>query len=360
MRILSLDGGVCAALHLRLLHHLERRRPGFLARTELMAGSSDGALMLLYLAPRLGPDSSENLRALEGCIAYFHELLGALQLRPGTLARFALGRGPAYIEAQFRNIFTRHLGTETLGGLEQRGRKLLVMVLERRTWKRRTFRSFGLQSEAERGRSLVDVALACSAFPVVRPPYRSEVDGLEYLDGALVTNNPSLVALREALALRVLQGGGGPDKLDELSLLSLGGTENSEAGSTAQRHGGVLSWLPGTLDRLGFAGWSQLLARHVYLPDFMLQGSVDILDLQCADLLGPRYHRVRPLIPELDYIASTALPPEYLRRRLDAHAADWLREEPPELLRWLDAQWMVDPRADGTTRARSRQEAPTR
>ncbi|MFP2924556.1 hypothetical protein ACLESO_04945 [Pyxidicoccus sp. 3LG] len=127
--------------------------------------------------------------------------------------------------------------------------------------------------------------------------------------------------------------------LERLRVLSLGATESSGARGAGERQG-LLSWLPQTLDRLGFAGWSQLLARHVYLPDFMLQGSVDIIDLQCADLLGPRYLRVRPELPELDYLASVALPPEVLRRRLDAAAAAWLRPELPELA-WVDAQWLV-------------------
>jgi hypothetical protein len=343
LNILCLDGGVAALAHLRFLRHVEQQRPGFLERADLLAGTSDGALAALYLAPRVGAGQTGTLRALDGCIDFFHEVLGVFQLRPGTLARFALGRGRQALAARVREVFERHLGVETLGGLEQRGRKVMVLALERRTWKRRAFRSFDLETQAEREQSLVDLALACSAFPVVLPPHRNPADGREYLDAAPVTNNPALVALREALAHLRRHGGNGPDAMERLRLLSLGATESSGAGSTDERQG-LLSWLPETLDRLGFAGWSQLLARHVYLPDFMLQGSVDIIDLQCQDLLGLRYHRVRAALPELDYLASVALPPAILRRRLDALAARWLRPDLPAL-GWVDATWLAPPGA---------------
>ena len=115
------------------------------------------------------------------------------------------------------------------------------------------------------------------------------------------------------------------------------------------RRGGLLSWLPGALDRLGFMGWPQLLTRLVYLPDFMIQGSVDIIDLQCADLLGPRYRRVRPHIPEFDYLASIALPPGLLKRRLDVEAERWFRGEVPELA-WVEDQWLAPPRFEARAR----------
>lgn len=343
MKILSMDGGIAAALNLRLLRHLEAQRPGFLAGIDLLAGASDGALMSLFLASRLGPDHAGNLRAVTDCIDFFHEVLGVFQLTGKTALRFATGRGPRALAADLERVFERHLGRETLGGLAARGKRALVVAVDRQTWKRQTFKSFDLGPGADRGRTLVDLALSCSAFPVVLPAHRSEADGRAYLDGALITNNPALVAVREALAHLTAAGGGGGDRLGEITLLSLGATESSEHRGEGPRPG-LLGWLPGTLDRLGFAGWTQLLSRALYLPDFLIQGSVDIIDLQCADLLGPRYRRVRPPIPELDYLASIALPPDRLRRRLDEEAARWLRPDLPEL-EWASARWLGDPAA---------------
>jgi hypothetical protein len=256
------------------------------------------------------------------------------------VAEFATGRGPRGLAARFHECFTRHLGELTLGDLEARGRKLLVMALERHTWQRRTFRSFDLESDYERSQRLVDLALACCSFPVAFPPYRNPADGREYFDAALVTNNPSLVAMRQALEYLKRHGGGG---LEALRLLSLGAMERSEAGRPRR---GLLSWLPSVLDRLGFAGWSQLVGRVVYLPDFILQSSVDIIDLQCADLLGPRYHRVSLSIPEFEYLASVVLPPEALKRNLDREAARLFQQDRPEL-GWTDSQWLPGKRDIG-------------
>ncbi|MCC6554358.1 MAG: patatin-like phospholipase family protein [Polyangiaceae bacterium] len=342
MNILSIDGGIAAALHLRLLRRIEEMRPGFLARVDLLAGTSDGALMALFLAERLGRDDAANLRAVGDCIDFFHEVLGVFRLTARTAVRFATGRGPSSLAAELERVFERHLGRETLGGLAARGRRVLAVAVDKATWRRRTFRSFDFEDPADRERTLVDLALACSAFPVVLPAHRSPVDGRAYLDGALITNNPSLVAVREALASMRARGGGEGDRLGEIVMLSLGGTERSEHRGEAPR--GVLGWLPGALDRLGFSGWTQLLSRTVYLPDFMIQGSVDIIDLQCADLLGDRYRRVAPAIPEFDYLASIALPPERLRQRLDDE--DRIRSRPTGAdLDWVNERWLGADRA---------------
>jgi len=295
------------------------------------------ALAALFLSARSGAEPGRDLRALDECIAFLEEVVSVFHLRARTLANFAMGRGPRTLAANLRSVFERHLGSRTLGDLHAEGKKLLVLAVDKQTWRRRTFRSFDFESDADRTRTLVDVALACTAFPVALPAHRSEADGREYLDGALVTNNPSLVAVREALA-HLQAGQEGHEGLDALTLLSLGGTESS-AGRDSEPRQGLLSWLPPTLDRFGFAGWSQLLTRFAYLPDFLIQGSVDIIDLQCADLLGPRYRRVRPSIPELDYFLSLALPPGYLKGRLD-EAALRCSNSISEELAWLDTHWL--------------------
>jgi predicted acylesterase/phospholipase RssA len=327
MRILSLDGGIAVALHLRRLRRLEALAPGFLAGVDLFVGTSDGALAAMFLASRIGPDHGDNLRAVDAAADFFHDVLGVFRVTPATALRFASGRGPRALAEAQRRVFAAHLGDETLGSLAARGRRVLVLAIDRSTWKRCVFAN--LDPPADPSRSLVDLALACSAFPVVLPAHRSEADGRAYLDAALVTNNPSLVAVREALAT----AGGA------VTLLSLGATESAEQRSEGPAPG-VLGWLPPALDRLGFQGWGQLLARMVYLPDFLIQGSVDIVDLQCAELLGPRYHRARAVIPEIDWLASIALPPERLRRRIDA-AAEADAAHDGAAVRWVRERWLV-------------------
>ena len=57
-RILSLDGGGQLEMTSTLLiMEIEKRRPGFLARTDMIAGTSAGAMVALILATQDNPAS---------------------------------------------------------------------------------------------------------------------------------------------------------------------------------------------------------------------------------------------------------------------------------------------------------------
>ncbi|WP_224245437.1 patatin-like phospholipase family protein [Hyalangium gracile] len=334
MNILSLDGGISIVLGLRLLRRIEASRPGFLSRVELFSGTSDGAAAAIILAAGRGTPA-QNLRVLDDCIDLFHEIGAILRPGPRRLWQYARGRGSRDIAAGFEQMFKRHLGARVdLGELERSGRKLAVLAYEKATWRRRVFRSFDLESDAERRRTLVDVALACTAAIPILPPHRSPVDGLEYLDGAYVTNNPALVTVQEACAHLERHGAAGGSPLSHLRLLSLGTTARAADPSAPGR--GMLSGLPRVMDRLDSSGWGMLLGRALYLPDALFQGSVDTVDLQCAELLGPRYFRVRSIIPEMEWLSGLVLAPERMRSLLDAEAEKRFSASLPGL-DWIDA-----------------------
>jgi hypothetical protein len=338
MNILSIDGGVSASLHARVLRQIEEARPGFLAATDLFAGTSDGAFAALYLASRQreGGGAAESARVLGECVEMLHEILAIFRVTPGAALRVVTGRSPRALAAAMRAVLERCFGGETLGDLAERGRKALVVSIHRKTWKRKVFKSFDFESDAERRRTLVDVALSSAAFPVVLAEHRSEIDGEAYLDGALLANNPTLVAVRAAMDHQAKSEAGERDLLRSLAVLSLGATEGLGEKGREGPGGGLLEQIPRALDRLGFSGWAQLLARPLYFPDFMIQSSVDVIDVQCASLLEDRYHRIRPSIPELDYILSVFASRDWLRNKLDqestgrfrpgARDLDWVRE----------------------------------
>jgi hypothetical protein len=345
LNILSIDGGVSASLHARVLRQIEEARPGFLAATDLFAGTSDGAFAALYLASRRSGASAENARSLGECVEMLHEILAIFRVSPGAALRVVTGRSPRALASAMRAVLERHFGGETLGDLAERGRKVAVVSIHKKTWKRKVFKSFDFVSDAERRRTLVDVALASAAFPVVLAEHRSEVDGEAYLDGALLANNPTLVAVRAAMDHLAPDGGrgaGGRDLLRELAVLSFGATEGlgDEGGEGAG--GGLLEKLPRALDRLGFAGWTQLLARPLYFPDFMIQSSVDVIDVQCRALLEDRYRRIRPAIPELDYILSVFASRDWLRERLDREATGRFGAKAGDL-GWVRDHWLAAP-----------------
>ena len=340
MNILSIDGGVSASLHARVLRQIEEARPGFLAATDLFAGTSDGAFAALYLASR--QSEGESARVLGECVEMLHEILAIFRVSPGAALRVVTGRSPRALAAAMRAVLERHFGGETLGDLAERGRKVAVVSIHKKTWKRRVFKSFDFESDAERRRTLVDVALSSSAFPVVLAEHRSEVDGEAYLDGALLANNPTLVAVRAAMDHQA-KSGGERDLLRSLAVLSLGATEGLGEKGREGPGGGLLERIPRALDRLGFAGWTQLLARPLYFPDFMIQSSVDVIDVQCASLLEDRYHRIRPSIPELDYLLSVFASGDCLRNRFDQESTGRFRPAARDL-DWVRDHWLA-PRA---------------
>ena len=342
MNILSIDGGVSASLHARVLRQIELARPGFLGATDLFAGTSDGAFAALHLASRKGDTPVESVRALDSCVEMLHEILAIFRVSPAAALRVVTGRSPRALAAAMRSVLESYLGGETLGDLAERGRKVAIVSIHRKTWKRKVFKSFDFESDAERRRTLVDVALSSAAFPVVLAEHRSEADGEAYLDGALLANNPALVAVRAAMDHLALEakGEGGRDLLSELVLLSFGATEGlgENAGEREGGGGGLLDRLPRALDRLGFAGWTQLLARPLYFPDFMIQSSVDVIDVQCRALLEDRYRRIRPAIPELDYILSVFASRGWLRERLDREATGRFGAKAGDL-EWVRERW---------------------
>lgn len=199
MNILCIDGGVGASLHAPVLRQIEEARPGFLAATDIFAGTSDGAFAALYLASRSAGTPAESARALGDCVEMLYEILAIFRVSPASALRVVTGQSPRALAASMRAVLERHLGAETLGDLAERGRKVAVVSIHRKTWKRKVFKSFDFESDAERRRTLVDVALSSAAFPVVLAEHRSDVDGEAYLDGALLANNPTLVAVRAAM-----------------------------------------------------------------------------------------------------------------------------------------------------------------
>jgi hypothetical protein len=276
-----------------------------------------------------------------------HEILAIFRVSPAAALRVVTGRSPRALAAAMRSVLESYLGGETLGDLAERGRKVAIVSIHRKTWKRKVFKSFDFESDVERRRTLVDVALSSAAFPVVLAEHRSEADGEAYLDGALLANNPTLVAVRAAMDHLALEakregGEGGRDLLKELAVLSFGATEGlgEDAGEREGTGTGLLDRLPRALDRLGFAGWTQLLARPLYFPDFMIQSSVDVIDVQCRALLEDRYRRIRPAIPELDYILSVFASRGWLRERLDREATGRFGAKAGDL-EWVLERWRM-------------------
>ena len=324
LRVLSLDGGPSPLVLIRVLRRVEARYPGFLSRVNLFNGTSDGALIGLYLAKAL-EEGRSGADAIDGCIAYVEEYARAVCPDKTGMLRFATGLGPLIDGRAFKAAIERHLGGMRLGDLKKH--QVSILAFDAAQWTQTTFHAFAPGGDPEL--SLVDVAMATSALPGLMPIFRGSRNaggsgtGGEaqarrshaLLDGALVANTPSMAALADGLLMLCPDGGyfmsTARAQLAEITMMSLG-SGPAPVEQDAQRRGlfGLLSRAlhvdevfkqpAGGADQLSW-GWLQwFLFRPAYLPQLMLTASANYEERHCRQLLGvDQYCRYAPPIDEL-------------------------------------------------------------
>ena len=147
----------------------------------------------------------------------------------------------------------------------------------------------------------MDVALRTSAAPSYFPLYQG------YIDGGVVAGNPSMAALAQALEPTT-----GRQTQSDVTLLSVGTGRNTHYLTAQNNDWGWLQWAP-------------------HLIDIMLDGNSGVADYECRQLLGARYHRLNPLLPErinLDDISKIPRLAEIAARVTLEPTLDWLHPEP--------------------------------
>ena len=390
-RVLTMDGGPSPLLQIRLLAEIERRYPGFLERTDVFAGTSDGSLITLFLAAQL-TRKKKAPQIFEEAIGFANGIVHALDATWCGLARLVLGYAAMDRGERFRKLLS---APENFGDLYMTDldRRAMVVTFDAFSWEPRYFRNFSPFCERRvhedpRGPKLVSAALASSAFPMFLPIHYGP-GKRHFVDGGLVANNPAMCALVSAAEhLRALSG----DKtdsirpwLDRVCLFSLGATESEaerhattrppktnerDEGNEKQRaidHGAVrpdesnaprrdmrhskermkISRWP---DRDIDWGWMQWLAvRPMFLINTMLQASSNAVTQQCNDLLGPQHHRYGPSMGEIAAALGIMLaPPGKVISELDKRANEIIHGKHydglvfAEALRWVESFWMKD------------------
>ena len=216
-RVLSFDGGGPLAItNIVVLRRLEKARPGFLAGADILAGTSAGAVIALYLAATRTRSSKEGLRALDLAAR-------ALKCRavagPGALLRGAVGVAPIGTPEVFRDTLFQHFGDSTLGDLN---RKVVVPTFALhtgsgrvRSWRPKVWSNWGGSDDPDWDASVVDVLLATTAVPIVMPIHDDQIDG------GIYANNPAMCAL--TVSLNPNAGPGERDAaLADLQMFSVG------------------------------------------------------------------------------------------------------------------------------------------
>jgi patatin-like phospholipase/acyl hydrolase len=267
-RILALDGGGIRGVYTAvLLSRLAKEVPGFIERSDLLAGTSTGGLLALGLASGM---------SLDTLIEFYQNSGGAIFSRSVWHEIRDIGEllGAKYGNKNLAHIVETTFGDATLNDLLPRHVLIPTFDLDNQAtppapqmWKPKFFHNFA-GADSDGAQKISDVALRTSAAPTYFPVYQG------YVDGGVVANNPSMAAVAQALDANT-----GKQKLADLRLISIG------TGVTpAFVSGDALDW--------GLAQWAPILT------DMMLEGGMGVADYECARLLGKSYFRLAPVLPE--------------------------------------------------------------
>jgi len=265
--ILSLDGGgIRGVLTAALLQRLEEGTPGFIEQVDLIAGTSTGGILALGLASGMTPSEARELYERLG-EHVFHDSFW------DNLKDIGQARGAQYSNRYIRDELQKQFGSLKLSELKKR---VIVSAFDLdneatgfgkvRSWKPKYFHNFpGEDSDGHE--TVVDIALRTSAAPTYFPVYQG------YVDGGVISNNPSMCALAQALEPKT-----GKQKLRDLRLLSVGTGFNPKFVRATDEDWGLVQWAP-----------------HVI--SLMMEGSMGLVDYQCRQLLHERYLRINPILP---------------------------------------------------------------
>ncbi len=272
--ILSVDGGgTRGAIPANVLYHFEHDAGiPVRERFDFFAGVSTGALVAAYLARDSGSMellakqsySSENMSKIFDK-SVWDRMLGRMQNQP----KYDGVNKRAYIEtlaegARINDIKDKHL---------------LILAYDFINRELVTFKN-NRGHDASYNPSLAEVCDAATAAPTLYPTVSSSAPKRRWLiDGALTTNDPSLCAITEALAMG--------HTLEEIWMVSLGtgrpvhdlGQEDRDKIGRASQDWGIVGWVSNGL------------------LDHMMSASSCVSSHQCQQLLGERYLRVNGELP---------------------------------------------------------------
>ena len=309
-RILSIDGGgIRGLLAARILERLDIQEPKWLPLTAMMAGTSTGGIIALALASGMTPHDIGDFYRKFGATIFDDSLLDDI-LDLGKL-----------IGADYTNKGLQRVLTNTFGQLQLKDLKKRVTIptfdLDNngiddhgkpvvRRWKPKIFHNFP-GDDSDGARLVKEVALFTSAAPTYFPSYKG------YVDGGVFANNPSIVALAQALSSNNRPADRA--KIEDIVMLSIGtGTPQSYL------EGERLNW--------GRAQWA------IPLISLLMDGVAGIADFQAKQLLGLRYHRI-----QVDFAKGEKLETDSIDKmdRLEELATQC---DLTESHKWIQDQWL--------------------
>ena len=306
-RILCLDGGGLRGLiTARLLARLNTppQVAGWLSTVDLFAGTSTGGILALGLACGKTPEEICTVYKERGGVIFDDSIWDNLRDLGKTVGADYSSKG---LKAELKTVF---------GDLKLRDitRKVAIPTFDldneevaaKRTWKPKIFHNFqGADSDGEQ------LVAHIAQYTSSAPTYFPSADG--YIDGGVYANNPSIVALAQAISRRNQPAERAV--MDEVVMLSLG-------------TGVSLTYIKGQTLDWGYAQWAQPLIN------VLMDGVAGISDYQARQLLDDRYHRLQIVFQPNETIALDAV--DKLDRMDEIATGHPLQET----VDWLRTTWL--------------------
>jgi hypothetical protein len=254
----------------------------FLNRVDLFAGTSAGGVNALFFAHNTDPTV-----ALEGIFRFDEQIIQSAIFgeNPWNLFNAFAGTGSILSTGKMRDFYCDYFGATTT--LAQLKHPVLLTSFQldnglqgrARSWVPKMFSN--LPGDPTASELVVDVACRSSALPIVYPIFQSMAGtGPAYVDGALIANNPSMIALARCLT---------DLDLSDINMMSIGNGKNVLGKSMyldPPLDNGICSW--------GYRQWLMDPTNPLLLMDMFLQSSDEAVVYQCRQLLKERFWRVNP------------------------------------------------------------------
>lgn len=290
LQILSLDGGglkgIYAAAVLAALE--ENIGAPIVSRFDLIVGTSTGGIIALGLGLGLSPRAILDFYVRSGSEVF------ADRLKLRAMVRLVR---PKYSSSRLAHAVREIFDDRLLG--ESR-KALVVPAYDMDADRVYLFKTPHAERFDRDWRVPAwEVAMATSAAPTYFPAFRLGSDRTRLIDGGVWANNPSLIAVVEAVS----SFGAG---LEQIRLFSLGTTSSAAARKKSLDHGGFAQWGLGGLEVLlkgqsvgaSTAALHLLSEEHVLREDPVVPAGVLKLDAVDADhLIGLASSHSRHLAP---------------------------------------------------------------
>lgn len=211
-KILCLDGGgIKGVFAATILKVLEERLPndvGIGNYFDMIVGTSTGGIIAAGL--------SLHIPAKIICDLYIKNATKIFPQNKKAIRFLQRIGGAKYQSDALKNVLVETFGDKTIGECQTR---LLIPSYNLTTNRVQIFKTpHASDLQIDYKRKIVDVLLATTAAPTFFPPHNS-TSGV-YVDGGIGANNPSLIALVEAISDRCGWA------IDDIYLLSIGCTES--------------------------------------------------------------------------------------------------------------------------------------